>query len=379
MFSFNETMIVLLSVFVIVLLGYIVGCIRIRGIGLGTAAIFFIGLVFGHLGLELPEVLQSMGLVLFITAVGFSAGPGFLIRIRKNGLAYMLLCLITASTGACLCAAIIHIGKVETPLAIGILTGAFTTSPGFAAAKEAMASEASVVAAGYGMTYPVGVVCKVLFIQLVPKLLHADMAHERALIRVSPPKEEERERKHLMRMDAFGIFPFALAIIVGLALGAITLPLPGGHIFSLGMTGGPLIASLLISCRGRLGHIDTRCAEQFIGPTKELGLLLFYSGAGVQGGHGIAEIFYNHSIMPIIYGFLLVAIPLLIGFCTFHFLLRLPLLNGLSSMTASMTCTPSLAVLTQISGTNDVAAAYATTYPLALVMLVLVVQFLSVL
>ena len=41
-----------------------------------------------------------------------------------------------------------------------------------------------------------------------------------------------------------------------------------------------------------------------------------------------------------------------------------------------MTCTPSLAVLTQLAGTDDVTAAYATTYPVALITLVLLVQFL---
>ena len=39
-----------------------------------------------------------------------------------------------------------------------------------------------------------------------------------------------------------------------------------------------------------------------------------------------------------------------------------------------MTCTPSLAILTKVAGTDDVAAAYAATYPFALIALVLAVQ-----
>lgn len=81
-------------------------------------------------------------------------------------------------------------------------------------------------------------------------------------------------------------------------------------------------------------------------------------------------------MLPVLYGVLFVVIPMLAGFLIFRFLLRLPLLNGLGAMTASMTCTPSLAVLTQLAGTDDVAAAYATTYPVALITLVLLVQFL---
>ena len=56
--------------------------------------------------------------------------------------------------------------------------------------------------------------------------------------------------------------------------------------------------------------------------------------------------------------------------------LRLPLLNGLGSLTASMTSTPALAMLVELSGTDDVAAPYATTYPIALITLVLTMQVL---
>lgn len=368
-----------MCVFGIALLGYFLGSIRIKGIGLGTAAIFLVGLVFGHLGVELPEILQTVGLVLFITSVGFSAGPGFLQRLKKNGLSYVILCLVTATVGYCLCLAVIHIGKVDAPLAVGIMTGAFTTSPGFAAAKEAVAASsnaATVVAAGYGIVYPVGVVCKVLFIQLIPKILHANMSQERALIAQPTATAEKNSRKNLLQFEKLGLFPFAIAVLIGIPLGALHLTLPSGGAFALGVTGGPLLASLLLSGIGHLGRIDLRCSSALIIPAKELGLLLFYSGAGVQGGHGVSEIFHLYGIWPVLYGFLFVIIPLFSGFAVFRYLLKLPLLNGLGAMTASMTCTPSLAALTQAAETDDVVAAYATTYPVALITLVLVVQFL---
>ncbi len=376
MISLTETSITIILVFAIAALGYLLGRIRIKGIGLGTAAIFLVGLIFGHFGAELPEILQTVGLVLFITSVGFSAGPGFLQRLRKSGVAYVVLCVITAAVGGCLCLAVIHFGKVDAPLAVGIMTGAFTTSPGFAAAKEAVAaSSASIVAAGYGIVYPVGVICKVLFIQLIPKLLHADMDRERALIAQHITDSEKTSRK-LLTVDEYGIFPFTIAVLIGIAVGSIHIPLPGGSSFALGVTGGPLLVSLLLSAVGRIGALDIRCSNTFTNPVKELGLLLFYSGAGVQGGHGIAEIFQTYGVLPILYGVLSVALPLCSGFLVFRYLLKLPLLNGLGAMTASMTCTPSLAVLTQMAETDDVVAAYATTYPVALITLVLLVQFL---
>lgn len=378
-FILKESAAQLMAVFAIIASGYLFGRIRIKGIGLGTAAIFLSGLVFGHFGVQTPAALQTVGLLLFIVSVGLSAGPTFVQRLRANGRSYVALCLTIALAGALVCAAVILIGNVDAPLAVGMMTGAFTTSPGFAAAKEAVAANldaVSSVAAGYGIIYPVGVVCKVLFIQLIPKLLHADMAYERSLIAVSGNAATDRTKKDTLQIEPWGLFPFALAVILGILLGSVVIPLPGGASFSLGTTGGPLIIALLIGHFGKIGRINLTPDNRLYGPAKEIGLMLFFSGAGVEGGRNLAEILHNYGFTLLLYGFALVAIPLCVGYVMFRKVLKLPLLNGLGSMTASMTCTPSLAVLIQTAGTDDVAAAYATTYPIALIVLVLVVQVL---
>lgn len=377
-FALKELPAQLLTVFAVIASGYLLGRIRIKGIGLGTAAIFLTGLLFGHFGAQTPAALQTVGLLLFITSVGLSAGPTFVQRLRADGTSCLLLCLTIALTGALVCVAVIRAGGVESSLAVGMLTGAFTTSPGFAAAKEAAATAEAVgnVAAGYGIVYPVGVVCKVLFIQLIPKLLHADMARERQLIAVPAQKAASASQKPLLHVDPLGLFPFALTVILGILLGSVVIPLPGGAGFSLGTTGGPLIIGLLIGHIGRIGRLSLTPDAKLYGPAKEIGLMLFFSGAGVEGGKSLATVLSQYGVSLLLYGFALVAIPLCVGFVMFRKVLKLPLLNGLGSMTASMTCTPSLAVLIQTAGTDDVAAAYATTYPIALVTLVLLVQVL---
>lgn len=376
MFHINAASSTILLIFAISVLGYLLGRIQIKNISLGTAGIFLIGLVFGHFGARLPEVTQTIGLVLFITAVGFSAGPGFLERIIKNGEQYAVLCLFTAAIGSVLCFAMIRLGKIDAPLAVGIMTGAYTTSPGFAAAKEAVSQEAAMrVAAGYGLIYPLGVICKVLFIQFIPRILHADLEQERRRIAVSK-KPAAKEEARLFSIDKLGIGMFSLAAGLGILLGGITLPLPGGGHFALGSTGGPLIMGLLFGQIGHIRHVSLKVNPSIIAPTKELGLLLFFSGSGVEGGQGIAAILSTYGSLPLLYGFLLTILPMAGGFLLSHYVLKLPLLNGLGSMTASMTSTPSLAALTQLAQTDDVAVAYATTYPIALIVLIFVVQIL---
>ena len=60
-------------------------------------------------------------------------------------------------------------------------------------------------------------------------------------------------------------------------------------------------------------------------------------------------------------------------------MLKLSLLNNLGSITGGMTSTPALGTLISVSGTDEVASAYAATYPIALLAVVLVSQFLLVL
>ncbi len=380
MISIQEAAASVLLVFAIAALGYAAGAVRICGVSLGSSAIFLVALVFGHFGAALPAALQTTGMVLFIASVGISAGPAFVGNLRRHGAAYVLLCLFTAISGSLVCAAIIRFAGIETPVAMGLMTGAYTSSPGFASAKEAFAGSADAVAkvaAGYGIMYPVGTLGKVLFVQLAPKLLGADMERERALIRQPQSKSCGAEQKPRLRLDPLGFFPLAAAIACGIALGGVTIPLPGLGSVCLGNSGGPLLVGLLLGHLGRVGPVDLRVTPEMVGPVKEIGLVLFFTGAGTEGGSRLAEILSQNGVLLPLYGLALVFIPLTLGFWLSRRLFHLPLLSGLAAMTGGMTCSPSLAALIQTAGTADVASTYATTYPIALINMVVVMQILA--
>ena len=291
MFSLSETARQMLLIFGIASSGYLLGRVHIKGISLGTSGIFLTGLLFGHFGAQLPESVQTLGLLLFITSVGLSAGPTFFRQLRTNGAAYCALCLSVAVIGALVCAGIILLADVDGPLAIGMMAGAFTTSPGLAAAREAVSGPgaAASVAAGDGIIYPVGGVCKVLFVQILPRVLHVDMDYERSQIQL-PPAARTDSGRTLLKMDRLGLFPFALTVVLGTLLGGVSVPMPGGTALSLGVAGGPLIVGLLMGHLGRLGPVDLRPSPALYGPAKALGLLLLFGSAGADGGGNLAAI-----------------------------------------------------------------------------------------
>ncbi len=388
------------SILAIAAVGYLLGKITIKGVNLGTAGVFLIALLFGclfygplnaqlavgevHFTTEALKVVENLGLLLFVTSVGFIAGPKFFGNLKKNFKTYILLGLVIIITGALICAGCIAIAKSTmdipgeelTAIMTGLFSGALTSTPAFSAAKEAVGKDyASFVAVGNGIAYIFGVIGVVLFVQLVPKFVKADMAAERAKLTDGDSNAEDPvdsvKDNNLIDIDPFGIAPFALAAIVGLLVGSIKI-----GSFSLTTTGGYLLASLVFGHFAKLGKINLMPPAATLKVFREFGLMLFLIGAGIAGGAKFVECF-----QPIyfLYGALMTIIPMIIGFFFAKYVLKLSLLNNLGSITGGMTSTPALGTLISVAGTEDVAAAYAATYPIALISVVLASQFIIML
>lgn len=401
----------LFGVFLVATLGYLFGSVSIKGVSLGTAGVFLVAIAFGCLctinGLsDVPllkmfyienekstlygyygKIIQNIGLVLFVAAVGFIAGPSFFKNLKKNAKSYVLLGVIIILIGAVCAVAFTFIlgdGYGGSDFAIGVLSGALTTTPGYSAALEAAADEAakSMITLGHAIAYPFGVVGVVLFVQLVPKFMKADMEKERGYLKLGLD-EKVKQKGTFFKADEFGVMPFALASICGLILGAVKIPLTskgfGGTCFSLGTTGGVLIMCLIFGHFGHIGKLSLEIPDKTAKVFREFGLMLFLIGAGVAGGAQLVTQISNYGGIIILYGFVggavMTTLPMIVGFFIAKYVLKISLLNNLGSITGGMTSTPALGTLISVAGTDDVAAAYAATYPMALVSIVLVSQF----
>ncbi|HIR97315.1 MAG TPA: permease [Candidatus Merdisoma faecalis] len=370
----------LMMVFLIAVIGYLVGSIKICGLELGTAGILLVALVFGHFGVEIPDLVRELGLICFVTSVGFIAGPKFFRNFKSNAASYILLGILVIAAGALVCVAVIKVFGIPTDISVGMMTGALTSTPGLAAALEATGSDAASV--GYGIAYPFGVVGVVLFVQLVPKILKVDMAEERAKFEAAAGVEVEEyhktKKEELFYADSMGFFPFSLAIALGIILAKIEIPLPGGAVFALGTSGGPLIAGLILGHFGHFGRLSVQVEKHVLECLREFGLALFLLGAGSQAGAGFVEILKEHGVMLFLYGALMTLIPMFIGYFFAVKVLHLNLFNTLGSICGGMTSTPALGTLIRVAETDDVASAYAATYPIALVSVVLASQFIGI-
>ena len=127
---------------------------------------------------------------------------------------------------------------------------------------------------------------------------------------------------------------------------------------------------------GRIGKFNFTPPASTLKVFREFGLMLFLIGAGIAGGAKFVECF---EAVYFLYGALMTIVPMIFGYLFAKYVLKLDLLNILGSITGGMTSTPALGTLINVAGTEDVASAYAATYPIALIAVVLASQFLIML
>ena len=190
------------ALFAIILVGFAIGRITIKGISLGDAGVFIVALLFGclfwgALDAQLPgyaekalKVVESLGLILFVTSVGFIAGPKFFGNFKRNFKSYVVLALVVILAGGLAAVGCIYFGRGVmgetnheefTAMIVGLLSGSLTSTPAFSAAKATVdAAYEGAVSVGHGIAYIFGVIGVVLFVQIVPKLSRANMEIGRA-------------------------------------------------------------------------------------------------------------------------------------------------------------------------------------------------------
>lgn len=170
---FNNGFFLLIS---IITIGLLLGKIKIKGISLDLSAVIFVALILGHFNFQVPHDFQSLGLILFIFTVGIQAGPGFFSVFQKYGRQMLIISFLVIFTGALVTVILAKIFNMDSNMAVGIFTGALTSTPGLAAAIDT--TQSPLASIGYGCAYPFGVVGVILFVKLTPRILKINLNRE---------------------------------------------------------------------------------------------------------------------------------------------------------------------------------------------------------
>ena len=184
----------LVLLFIVTAIGYPLGQIKIRGTSLGVAAVLFAGLAVGALdpNLKLPEIIYTLGLALFVYAVGLSSGPGFIASFRRAGLRDNLLVLAVVLMAALLTVALAAALGIKPTFTAGLFTGSLTNTPALAAVLEYIKGAAPQSLSdqlalepvvGYSVAYPMGVIGMLLAIYVLQRIWKVNYKGEVAALR----------------------------------------------------------------------------------------------------------------------------------------------------------------------------------------------------
>jgi putative transport protein len=176
----------ILTLFLVIGLGYLVGETSILGFRFGVAGVLFVGLAVGALDprVALPEVVPTLGLIIFVYAVGIHSASALRQALRRQGWRDNALAAGVLVFGALLAAGVAQWLSLPGTRAAGLYCGALTNTPALAAVREQvrerglargesaeqaqLRAEEAVVA--YSLAYPVGVLGVLLCFHLLRRI-----------------------------------------------------------------------------------------------------------------------------------------------------------------------------------------------------------------
>lgn len=182
----------------------------------------------------------------------------------------------------------------------------------------------------------------------------------------------------LKRLNHPNLIPIFIGIALGCVLGSIPFMLPGiPQPLKLGLAGGPLIVSILISRFGPLYKLITYTTMSANLMVREIGISLFLACVGLGAGKGFIETIVNEGgYVWIGYGAIITIFPLLVTGLIGRYGCKLNYYTLIGILSGSNTNPPALAYSNDQTSCDAPAVGYATVYPLAMFLRVLSAQLL---
>lgn len=195
----------------------------------------------------------------------------------------------------------------------------------------------------------------------------AQLAPAEALLGNSP--------KELNQPNLVAVF---VGILLGVMLGTMPLFVPGLPApVKLGLAGGPLIVAILL---GRLGHWGP--LVWYMPPNanymlREIGIALFLAAVGLKSGDSFWPLISEgDGLRWMLAGAVVTVVPLLLVALAARAIWKLNYVRLCGLLAGSMTDPPALAFASTLAGSEDVAIAYVTVYPLTMLLRVFAAQWM---
>lgn len=178
LFTDHSSVQTVVVVSIVIAVGLALGKVKIKGVSLGIAWVFFAGILAGEMKLSIDHIvldyIETFGLSMFVYCLGLHVGPNFFGSMRAEGLALNLWSLGVIVLGTVLSLVLIPLTGTSLPDMVGILCGATTNTPALGAATQALdhlGLPSGSMALATAVTYPLGVVGVIIAMVLMRKLI----------------------------------------------------------------------------------------------------------------------------------------------------------------------------------------------------------------
>lgn len=352
--------------FLIIIVGYVLGKIKICGISFDLSAILVVSVLAGWLFCAFsPQIVDEdfqnclsffskLGTSLFISSIGLGSGLELTKKFEMKKLFCFMIGIAMVMSGIGVMDIINAIDrKIEYSLLKGVLCGALTSTPGLSALCESQNIISEQAVLGYGCAYLFGVIGVVLFVQLfVRKNAQSDL------------KNVEGNKNDFGSASQTLIY-IIVAVVVGTVCDNVVNSVIG---ISLGRTGGILVASILLGFV--LGKSKKTQDSYAISSYRTLGLMMFFVGSGVPAGMRL-----NFAFEPkwIVYGVILTSVPLILGAVLSHMLYKTKTADSMAVVAGGMTSTPAISVIMKNAGSTLDLSSYSFAYIGALLAMVIMI------
>jgi putative transport protein len=185
----------------------------------------------------------------------------------------------------------------------------------------------------------------------------------------------------LKALNETNFIPIFIGIALGVLAGMLPIAIPNMPVpVRLGIAGGPLVLAILLSRIGRIGPLVWYMPANANLAFRELGIVLFLACVGLKAGEKFfGTVLSSEGLHWLLGGLAISVIPVLLVGLVARMILKLnfTVISGL--LAGSMTDPPALAFANAVSGSDAPSVAYATVYPLTMLLRILVAQVLVLL
>ena len=181
----------------------------------------------------------------------------------------------------------------------------------------------------------------------------------------------------IKKAEGGNVFSIILGITLGILIGMVPVSIGKILSFKMGVTGGILLAGLILSNRGRLGPIVWRVPFNIINFIRELGLIFFLAAVGTRAGENLVEVIKTNGLPLVLWAAVITVVPMFAALFVSMKAYRLNIFQLFGLIPGAMTSTPGFATATTTTDSQTPSAIYAAVYPVAMISMILFTRILA--